>query len=162
MANPRPEKASRPTPKPYEPPSSPGQDRTCTALTRTGTRCGATPSLSSGSVYCWHHDPEVSRDEKLAAVTRGGYLSARQHTLPPDTLPPALRRPEDVTQLLQETVQQVRTGVIAPAVANSVGYLCGLALKSFDLNLGANLAELEEIALEKAKKVGGMEVRLVR
>jgi hypothetical protein len=76
---------------------------------------------------------------------KGGFSTAWQTVLPVETLPPDLRSPGDVTQLLQATVHQVRTGAVAPAVANSVGYLCGLALRSFELNLAERLAEVEKV-----------------
>ena len=66
---------------------------------------------------------------------------------------PTLRTPEDATALLETTVQQVRTGQIAPAVANSVGYLISVALKSFELDVLRRLDELERARVAHARPV---------
>jgi hypothetical protein len=95
----------------------------------------------------------VGRDEKLAAAVRGGYAATRQTVLPVDALPATLRTPEDATALVEITVQQVRTGQIAPAVANSIGYLISVALKSFELDVLRRLDELERARAAHARPV---------
>jgi hypothetical protein len=73
-----------------------------------------------------------------------------------DALPAHLRTPADATALLQETVHQVRTGQLAPAVANSIGYLVSVALKSFELDV---IRRLDEI--EKARAAHAIPIRIV-
>jgi len=129
--------------------SAPG----CTALNRHGKACSATPSRASGGRYCWTHDPAVAQDDKVAAAVRGGYAATRQTVLPADVLPANLRTPEDATALLQDTVHQVRTGQVAPAVANSIGYLVSVALKSFELDVIRRLDEIEKARASHATPV---------
>jgi hypothetical protein len=112
--------------------------------------------VTSGGKYCWRHDPLVSTEEKLAASVRGGYAATRQAVLPVDALPANLRTPEDATALLQETVHHVRTGQLPPAVANSIGYLVSVALKSFELDVIRRLDELE-----KARAAHATPIRIV-
>ena len=133
--------------------TTPGNAPTCSAVNRHGRACSATPTLASGGKFCWTHDPAVPHDEKLAAAVRGGYAATRQMVLPVDALPATLRTPEDATALLETTVQQVRTGQVAPAVANSVGYLISVALKSFELDVLRRLDELERARAVHAKPV---------
>jgi hypothetical protein len=123
--------------------ATPGTAPVCSAVNRHGKACSATPTLASGGRFCWTHDPAVPGDEKVAAAVRGGYAATRQTVLPVDVLPATLRSPEDATALLETTVQQVRTGQIAPAVANSIGYLVSIALRSFELDIVRRLDELE-------------------
>jgi len=98
----------------------------------------------------------VPHDDKVAAAIRGGYAATRQTVLPVDALPANLRTPEDATALLQDTVHQVRTGQLAPAVANSIGYLVSVALKSFELDVIRRLDELE-----KARAAHATPIRIV-
>jgi hypothetical protein len=136
--------------------ATPGSAPACSAVNRHGEACSATPTLASGGRFCWTHDPAVPRDEKVAAALRGGYAATRQTVLPVDALPAPLRTPEDATALVETTVQQVRTGQIAPAVANSIGYLVSVALKSFELDV---LRRLDE--LEKARATHATPIRIV-
>jgi len=129
---------------------------TCSAVNRHGKACSATPTLASGGRFCWTHDPAVPHDDKVAAAIRGGYAATRQTVLPVDALPANLRTPEDATALLQDTVHQVRTGQLAPAVANSIGYLVSVALKSFELDVIRRLDELE-----KARAAHATPIRIV-
>jgi hypothetical protein len=58
----------------------------------------------------------------------------------------------DVVQLLSETINQVRKGVIDPRVANSVGYLANITVRVFAQNeLEDRVAKLEQL-LERRNK----------
>ena len=49
----------------------------------------------------------------------------------------------DVMMLLSQTINQVLKGIIDPRVANAVGYLANLQIKTFELNeLEKRLAKL--------------------
>jgi hypothetical protein len=76
--------------------------------------------------------------------------------LPIEALPADLRTPEDATALIEVTVHQVRTGQIAPTVANSIGYLVSIALRSFELDIMRRLDELE-----KARATHATPIRIV-
>jgi hypothetical protein len=84
---------------------------------------------------------------------KGGFATAVRATVLPDLPNPELRSPEDVTRLLQETVGQVRRGELAPAVANSIGYLGSIALRSFELDLSRRLDAAEEALRERQGSV---------
>jgi hypothetical protein len=133
--------------------ATPGSDPACSAINRHGKACSATPTLASGGRFCWTHDPAVPRDDKVAAAVRGGYAATHQTVLTVESLPANLRTPEDATCLLQETVHQVRTGQLAPAVANSIGYLVSVALKSFELDVLRRLDAIEQARAKHATPV---------
>jgi hypothetical protein len=127
-------------------PSPPAPKRPgCQGRKKDGDRCDATPNAAG---FCPWHDPERSPEEKLAWAVRGG-LTSRPTVLPSTSPTPPLDSPQQVSELLRETVGQVRRGEIAPAVANAVGYLCGVALRSFELDLARRLGALEQIARER-------------
>jgi hypothetical protein len=94
--------------------------------------------------FCHQHDPrpEVAEARRLERL-RGGLEATRQRWLPADTPRPSLASAAETRQLVEETIQQTRTGQLPPNVANSVLYAVSVGLKLAELELGAKLAELE-------------------
>jgi hypothetical protein len=123
---------------------------TCQGITKRGAPCTANATASG---YCPFHDPNISKEEKLAWATKGGYSS--RTTVMPDAPTPELSSPEDVTNLLQETTGRVLRGEISPAVANAIGYLASISLRSFELDVARKIAALEA-ALAKHNRRGKM------
>ncbi len=122
----------------------------CTATTADGRPCPARPV--SGSDRCYQHsdDPAIA-EQRAVARRRGGMNATSQRFLPDGTAPPVLANAEGVRQLLADTIQQVRTGQLPPAVANSVVYAVTTALKLAEMELSAQVAELEEALLERGR-----------
>ena len=110
----------------------------CSFVKENGLRCNAF-SLKD-SEYCFSHSPE-HKEQKIAAVTRGGMAKKYSKVV---LAPISIKEPQDIIMLLDETVNLVRKSMIAPSVANSVGYLCGVMIKSFEvINFDKRLTELE-------------------
>jgi hypothetical protein len=124
------------------PPSASGGTRRCTALTRDGRDCPATPR--NDVPFCHQHDPrpEVAERRQLERV-RGGLEATRQRWLSADTPAPSLASAAETRKLVEDTIQQVRTGQLPPNVGNAVMYGVSVGLKLAELELGAKLAELE-------------------
>ncbi len=74
-----------------------------------------------------------------------------QRFLPAETVLPVLANADGVRQLLAETIQQVRTGQLPPAVANAVVYAVSTALKLAEMELSAQVAELEQALVERGR-----------
>ncbi len=123
----------------------------CMATTADGRPCPARPL--SGSDRCYQHtDDPVIAEQRAVARRRGGMNATCQRFLPAETVMPVLANAEGVRQLLAETIQQVRTGQLPPAVANSVVYAVSTALKLAEMELSAQVAELEQALVERGRK----------
>ena len=119
----------------------------CRGLTKEGGRC---QSPASRSGWCFWHDPDRSREEKLAAASKGGLASR------PSVLPAAadvrLRSPDGCLEILEETASQVRRGELAANVANSVGYLVATAVKVIEVTISDRLDRLEKLARGRGRR----------
>ena len=112
----------------------------CAAMKDDGSPCQAT--RMHGSAFCFFHDPEKAAERAVAQRTGG--RRGRAAVLPAETPACRVRGPQDVTELLSETINQVRTGVLDPRVGNCIGYLAGIVLKAVDQGeFAARLAALE-------------------
>lgn len=110
----------------------------CKAFTKEGKACQAQAQI--GREYCFIHDPEKVEEVKTAQ-SRGG---TSIKTIDPNQYRPwrgsrgdvtVLRspRPQDVVNLLADTIDEVKTGQIDPRVANAVGYLAGILVKALEV-----------------------------
>jgi hypothetical protein len=126
--------------------SSGHQRRQCTGLKPDGGRCGAV--ALTGSALCFFHDPASAR-ERTAASKHGGEKN-RAAVLPPDTPDFPLNSAGDAAALLGRTINQVLRGELDPKIANAVGYLLTIKIKTTDLaKLEERMAALEALR-EKA------------
>ena len=98
------------------------------------------------SGYCFAHNPKT-REKHSLAVAKGGKLSKKTRL----ELPPVkIKKPEDVVDLLEETINGIRDGSIPPNVANTIAYVCSHALKAIELSKYANkLESVERILMER-------------
>lgn len=94
------------------------------------------------SAYCFFHDPACA-GQRTRARRAGGHRN-RAAILPPTAPTRRLGTAADVTDLLAETINQVRRGELDPKVANSVGYLASVLLRAIEAGaLEERLARLE-------------------
>jgi len=126
----------------------------CQFRKRNGEKCSA--DVQSGKDVCVFHDPE--RTEDGGRARRAGGLS---HTrvaavLAAETPDHPLRSTKEVSDLLAESINQLRRGQLDPKVANAVGYLASVLLRSLGQGrIEERLAQLERI-LGKAETTGGV------
>jgi hypothetical protein len=122
----------------------------CAATTKSGEPCQAPPT--TGSAYCFHHDP-TQEAARGAARAEGGRRSRPPAVLPPDTADLPLKSVGDVTVALAATINQVRRGELDPKVANAVGYLTSVLLKALQGDvLERRLEAIEAVLLQRGKK----------
>lgn len=127
----------------------------CDFAKSNGQRCRA--RRISGSKYCFHHDPKKTEKRREAKVAGGkkGKADWIQATLPQDAPDVSIEKPEDIKQLIGDTINQVRRGQLSPQVANSVGYLVNIAIKAIESGkIEERLKRLEE-AIEAGPQVYG-------
>jgi len=99
-----------------------------------------------GSSLCFFHDP-ASKKARIEASRRGGEKK-RARVLPADAPDFRLSNATDASALLERTINQLLRGELDPKIANAVGYLLTIKIKT------ADLAKLEErmTALEALKE----------
>jgi chaperonin cofactor prefoldin len=116
----------------------------CSAVKSDGSVCQAPPL--QGSDRCFFHAQEAA-DARRAAQRSGG--SNRRASLP--SLRPvqySIRNAAGVVSLLEATVNDARSGVTDPKLANTVGFLASILIKA----LAADQLEKRIEALEAAMK----------
>ncbi len=110
------------------------------------TRCQAYSVEESD--FCLSHDPN-QKDEKLAAVRKGGQADSYQSlklSLPAFTI----KEPQDVVPAVIQTINELREGKLPPRIANTVGYLLGVALKAFEVaEIDDKIEAIDRIILER-------------
>ena len=103
---------------------------TCQYRKKDGSRCRANAQATNG--LCVFHDPEKAADGHRARRAGGISRSRVAAVLPPDTPEHRLRNTQDVSNLLADSINQVLRGQLDPKVANSVGYLASVMLRSLE------------------------------
>lgn len=122
----------------------------CTYIDSNNNQCQA--NAMRNSAYCFVHNPNT-KEEHALAVRKGGKASRRDrlHLVPVST-----RKPEEVVNLLEETINGIRTGTIPPQIANTIGFLCGHLLKAMEASdLDKRLEVIERVVLERKSVMKG-------
>ena len=121
----------------------------CADVRADGNPCGG--FAIAGSRYCFAHDP--AQHGKRAVARRRGGQAGRVATLPESSV--RVRSMADVLCLVEESINDVRTGRVDVRVANAVGYLATIALRAIEQgDLADRLAALEAVlAPERQRRV---------
>jgi hypothetical protein len=104
--------------------------RQCLHVKPDGSRCRANGRPASG--LCFAHDPTLACKREAARRAGGRKRAAKAAVLPPDTPDLALASMADVASLLAATINQTRRGQLDPKVANCVGYLGSVLVKTLE------------------------------
>jgi hypothetical protein len=122
----------------------------CKARTKAGGACQA-PAVERG--LCFFH----AHPEKLAALGRQGGKKNRHGKLADcSLLQIPLKSIGDVSGLLEETINEVRRGQLEPRVANAMGYLTSVLLRSLEQGLvEERLAKIEAALAANAQPAIG-------
>lgn len=119
----------------------------CNYIKENGEQCNAKPI--KGSKYCFSHNPDT-KIEKHMAVVKGG-LNSRKVNM--DLEPLSIKTAQEISVLLENTINGVRSGEIPPNIANTIGYLAGHALKAFEVSkLNEKVELIQRVILEKKTK----------
>ena len=114
----------------------------CKFIKPDGEQCRA--KAMKGSDYCFTHNPDM-QIEKHLAVVKGGLNSKRVKL---DLEPLSIKTPQEVSMLLEDTINKVRSGEIPPNIANTIGYLAGHTLKAIETaDLQDKVIELEAVII---------------
>ena len=116
-------------------------DKYCDLILEDGSQC--TAYRQKGSQYCFKHNqtPEerslVSQHGGLSGKVIVGFGGKRLE----------IKKPRHIRKALVSTLNLLKDGQIEPNIANSIGYLCGVIIKTFEL------IEFEERIREIEKKL---------
>ena len=102
----------------------------CQSRKNDGSRCRANAQAANG--LCVFHDPEKAADGRRARRAGGISRSRVAAVLPPDTPDHRLQNTQDVSNLLAHSINQVLRGQLDAKVANAVGYLASVMLRSLE------------------------------
>jgi len=120
----------------------------CRQIKPDGSPCRA--NAVHNSQFCFFHDPNSSAERDAARRNGGIERSKKAAVLPADTPDRKLSTAADVTELLVETINQVRRGDIEPRICNTVGYLATVLLQAREKDETAQrLARLESILAQQ-------------
>jgi hypothetical protein len=112
-------------------------DKRCKFVKPNGEQCQSW--AINGSDYCFWHS---SKKKGKAASSKGGRQGKRKVVDKSDL---SLRSLNEVVELLELTINEVRTGKIDVRIANSVGYLGGILIKALEnSDLDERLSKLEQ------------------
>ena len=118
----------------------------CQHIKANGKPCQA--FAVNGSNYCFWHDPAKAR-ERGEARSRGGKTTMGK----PTVLPGSEFRLDSLASLvtlIEETINQVRTGAIEVRIAQVTGYLAGVAIKAMEqAELEKRAEALEQIVSQR-------------
>jgi hypothetical protein len=104
----------------------------------------------TGDEFCFFHSPKKAK-ERAQAQRKGGKkaLGEKKRVLVGSNI--QIKNTIDVITLLNETINQVRTGEIEVKIANAVGYLSGICLKALEQgDIEKRLEVLEEKVFSEA------------
>jgi predicted urease superfamily metal-dependent hydrolase len=112
----------------------------CAHIKANKERCGG--YAVSKSKYCFAHDP--AQASKRRNAQRKGGEAGRVATLPESSL--SVRKMSDVLELMETTINDVRTGRLDVKVANAIGYLANVSVKVIQqTDIEARLEALESV-----------------
>lgn len=116
----------------------------CEHLKQNNSRCGA--NAMTDSVFCFSHNPDMGVERSIA-VLRGGYAQKK----PGEPLPPVkLKSINDVSGLIEDTINRIRTEPLTHHQANSIGYLSGILLKAIEVSeIESRMETIERVILER-------------
>jgi hypothetical protein len=101
----------------------------CNQIKSNGERCKM--HALPGKSFCWKHSPEVSLHEKKAASAKGGKKRKQDLTKIDQEL--NITSTIDVSELLVDTIKNLRKGTFDSRIANAIGYLSFILVRTYEL-----------------------------
>ena len=102
----------------------------CEHKKANGQRCKA--NALNNDHFCFFHSPAKTQERRQARSAGGVSRSQKRAVLPADVEAKSLKSATDVCDLLGDTINQVRCGLIDSRIATTVGYLAGTLLRGLE------------------------------
>jgi hypothetical protein len=100
----------------------------CEYIKPNNDQCGA--NAMTDSKFCFRHNPDTEVERNIATLKGGYALKTPDKPLPPVKL----QSINDISGLIEDTINRIRTEPLSHHQANSIGYLSGILLKSFEIS----------------------------
>ena len=114
----------------------------CTHIKSQGDICKA--FAMKWSSFCYLHNPEISKEEKRIAQSKW-WKSWFKKASNIKTPPLVIKDVGDISELLIDTVHQVRSWDMEVKTANCIGFLCNHLMKAYELStLEAKLDHIKQ------------------
>jgi hypothetical protein len=128
--------------------------RKCEFRKKNGERCGA--DAQTGKSLCVFHDPARACEGRRARRAGGITRSRLATVLPADSPDHPLGNTTDVSALLSDSINRLRRGQLDPRVANAIGYLTSVLLRSLEQGpIEERLAKIEATLAANAHQGSG-------
>ena len=128
--------------------------RKCEFRKKNGERCGA--DAQTGKSLCVFHDPARASEGRRARRAGGISRSRLATVLSTDTPDHPLGNTTDVSAFLSDSINRLRRGQLDPRVANSMGYLTSVLLRSLEQGpIEERLAKIEATLAANAPEGNG-------
>jgi hypothetical protein len=125
----------------------------CIATKLDGSKCEA--AALPDSEFCVFHDPSRAAERRVAQ-SRGGQGN-RMKTLAAGTPDVKVENSRDLLALMNMTISQVRTGIIDPRIANTIGYLADITMRLSKQNeLEERIKKLENLLIHRPELLSGV------
>jgi hypothetical protein len=126
----------------------------CEFRKKNGERCGA--DAQTGKSLCVFHDPARASEGRRARRAGGITRSRLATVLPADTPDHSLGNTTDVSAFLSDSINRLRRGQLDPRVANAMGYLTSVLLRSLEQGpIEERLAKIEATLAANAPEGNG-------
>ena len=113
----------------------------CKELKKNNQQCQANAMI--GDKFCYLHNPEISKEDKIFYQSKGGRANTIKANLPLEQL--EISEPKDSVTLIVQTINELRSGKIEVRMANCLGVLSGHLVRAFELiDLEQRLRKLEQ------------------
>jgi len=121
---------------------------------KNGERCGA--DAQTGKSLCVFHDPARASEGRRARRAGGITRSRLAVVLPTDTPDRPLGNTTDVSAFLSDSINPLCRGQLDPRVANAMGYLTSVLLRSLEQGpIEERLAKIEATLAANAPEGNG-------
>jgi len=115
------------------------KNKKCKHIKEDGKQCKA--YAQKGSLFCYTHDPDKSRERALA-VKSGGIITSQR--------PVRVTKVRDVRRFVTRTMNEVRKGEIDVKVANALFYGSNVLIKAFEISeIEDRLGSVEKLVMER-------------
>lgn len=127
--------------------------KTCNAIKEDGTSCKVITVTDQDKCLFHSTDPETVSKRKEGS-RRGGQNGHKQ-MLRPEEAEVALVNLEDVTKIVAKTINDVRQNRVTTNQANTIGYLCGIFVKTYEIREVESKVQNIELILKKRGSCNG-------
>lgn len=118
----------------------------CQFIKSDKTECKA--EAIKGDVFCfWHSDK--TKDKREKAISEGGQSPKRNYGREDEI---SISNTSDVLKLIEQTINDLRGNKTSTRIANALGYLAGIALKTIEQGDIQKRLEVLEYALKIRKQ----------